>query len=85
MVRTIAIALFGLSLACAAQANAGRAGSSARQHDHASSHGLRRGQGHGQRCLPRQERLAMRKCARFAAVERVVPNLQPCIEGLVRA
>jgi hypothetical protein len=40
--------------------NAGRAGSSVRQHDRASSYGLRRGQGHGQRCLPVQSRNAPR-------------------------
>jgi hypothetical protein len=38
--------------------NAGRAGSSARQHDYESSYGLRRGQGHGQRCLPVQSQHA---------------------------
>jgi hypothetical protein len=38
--------------------NAGCAGSSVREHDHASSYGLRRGQGHGQRCLPVQSRHA---------------------------
>ena len=58
MIKTIAFALFGLALASAAQAMPFFASLSARRHDYASSYGLWRGQGNGQRCLPVQSRHA---------------------------